>query len=118
MCMAYFSGSGYSPLFTARMTEAIRQVREGATVTITQGADDLCAVCPNHTPQGCSMGENPEVYDEIVLQRAGLTVGQTLPASEFFAAVRTGVPLPQCRAEICGHCRWSILCTPDKLNIL
>ena len=49
LCLQAFRGKGYSESFVKKMTEVHAMLRENPKLEIrlAEGADDLCAACPN-----------------------------------------------------------------------
>ena len=79
MCLLNFRGMGYSPEFTEKMTavsELLRREPETA-VSVSDGADDLCAVCP-HCVDGKCASDNPAVFDRRVAEAAGMHPGDVV----------------------------------------
>lgn len=114
MCLRYFQGRGYSQAFTEHMTRIQTRITEETPVTLTAGADAICAACPNNRNGLCSSGEKADRYDRGVLSFCGLRVGETLPYGAFAALVEARILAPGRRGEICGDCRWGSLCGGNR----
>ncbi len=109
MCLLNFEGRGYSPEFTEKMTavsELLRREPETA-VSVSGGADDLCAACPNCINGQCT-SEKPGVFDRRVSEAAGVRPGDVLPWSAFSA--KTRVLNRESLREICAGCQWLPVC--------
>ncbi len=109
MCLLNFEGRGYSPEFTEKMTAVSGLLkREPETaVSVSEGADDLCSVCPNCSGGRCT-SEKPAVFDRRVSEAAGVRPGDVLSWKEFSGKTkelnRTSL------REICAGCQWLPVC--------
>ncbi|MCH5323955.1 MAG: DUF1284 domain-containing protein [Eubacterium sp.] len=110
MCLAFFSGKGYSEEFVKNMTEIKSQLAKNPLVCITGEADMLCAFCPNNKDGICTSEEKVREYDRQVLEKCGLSVGDVLPFLDFEKLVQENILLCGKRKEICGNCEWNELC--------
>ena len=109
MCLLNFRGMGYSPEFTKKMTavsELLRREPETA-VSVSDGADDLCSVCP-HCVNGKCTSNNPAVFDQRVLEAAGVHAGDVVTWKDFSG--KTEVLNRTALKEICAGCRWLQVC--------
>ena len=109
MCLLNFRGMGYSPEFTEKMTavsELLRREPETA-VSVSDGADDLCSVCP-HCVNGKCTSNNPAVFDQRVLEAAGVHAGDVVTWKDFSG--KTEVLNRTALKEICAGCRWLQVC--------
>ena len=109
MCLLNFRGMGYSPEFTEKMTavsELLRREPETA-VSVSDGADDLCSVCP-HCVNGKCTSDNPAVFDRRVSEAAGVHAGDVVTWKDFSG--KTEVLNRTALKEICAGCRWLRVC--------
>ena len=109
MCLLNFRGMGYSPEFTEKMTavsELLRREPETA-VSVSDGADDLCSVCP-HCVNGKCTSDNPAVFDCRVAEAAGVHAGDVVTWKDFSG--KTEVLNRTALKEICAGCRWLQVC--------
>ncbi len=107
LCSQFFEGKGYSGAFVANMTAILSQLAPDTPVTLTRGADCICAGCPNW-PDAC--GEKAPRYDEAVLRLCGLQAGQTLPFGRLQALAREKIIAPGYLRDVCGDCQWFSIC--------
>lgn len=110
LCLGFFRGMGYSGAFAENMAAVKAAMDENPLVCLVGGADDICAACPNNVSGRCESGEKPGRYDQEVLRRCGLSVGEVLPYQTLEERVRRDILVPGQREEICGDCQWSALC--------
>ncbi len=111
MCLAYFSGHGYSAEFSAHMArqKAILE-QENPDILLTVGADSICSACPNLRQGQCRTPDRVARFDRAVLDRCGLQERQVLPFRRFSALVRQQILTPGLRPQICWDCQWNTLC--------
>jgi hypothetical protein len=106
LCMLGYRGMGYSAEFSANMTHVYNQLREKPEVTITliEGADDLCACYPLNEVSHC---QNQLVMerDAAVLERLGLQTGNTLEWQDILHKVRANIA-PEHIEVLCHTCQW------------
>lgn len=110
LCLSFFQGKGYSGAFVENMAKVKSALEEDPLIRLAGGADDICAACPNNVSGYCESEEKVTRYDREVLQRCGLSVGETMPYRIFEARVRRSILETGQREEICGDCQWSALC--------
>lgn len=109
LCLPNFRGNGYSDNFCANMAQMKQNLFKNpkTSVRITEGADDLCAHCPNRRGSVCVSG-HPPVFDRHVLEHTGLAYGDTLAWEKFVSLTH---PLIMEHLDtICEGCGWLDLC--------
>ncbi len=119
MCLAFFSGKGYSSDFTAHMA-AVKERLEAEPsqiIEITDGFDEICSACPNagkDRPGMCASQENVSRYDAMTLRLAGFSLDEKskirLSWADFSGRVGERILETGRREEICGDCQWSGIC--------
>lgn len=110
LCAEFFRGEGYSGKFSRNMGNILAYLRKNSPrIVLTQGADEICAGCPNLQNGDCS-GENAVRYDKTVLEHCGFTDGEEMNWNDFAAAVREKIILRGKLPEICGDCQWFYIC--------
>ena len=114
MCLAYFTGAGYSGGFTAHMSAVLAGLSRETPVRLTVGTDIICAACPNNIDGLCEKPELVAAYDRAVLERCGLTDGAALDFGTFAALVQRRILAPGLRREICGGCQWDGICSTQR----
>lgn len=109
VCLLNFRGKGYSDAFSSNMTAMQTELMKHpeSEICITQGADDLCAKCPNRRGTACT-SQHPPCFDENVLRMTGLRYGQVLTWAAFSEA--TGPISLHRLEEACPGCEWLALC--------
>lgn len=112
LCIAFFRGNGYSPEFTANMTDIIARLdRENPLVTLTDETDVICGSCPHNSGGICVSGEKVVGFDKAVLEACGLDFPGNIRWKNFRSLVDQNIIIPGRRAHICGSCQWNELCT-------
>lgn len=109
LCLLNFRGKGYSDEFSRNMGRMQEYLTGNpkTMVRITEGADDLCARCPNRRGSACT-SEHPPLFDGNVLAKTGFGYGQELTWEKFSQATR---PLSLYQLEeTCPDCQWLSLC--------
>ena len=116
VCLQFFRGEGYSGEFVANLGVLLaRLANEDALVV--EGADNVCAACPDLDANGCcaseSAGGEPEIarIDALALAVLGLGPGERISLAE--ARVRLAgdaVGVGHWRAEACHGCEWEHVC--------
>ncbi len=114
MCMAFFEGKGYSDEFTAHMAKTIAGLQQNAVVRLVKKTDVVCEKCPHNQGNICDTAALVDGYDEGVLQRCGLRVGDEIPFAEFQKLVTEKIILTGEREKICGDCQWTEICHLKK----
>lgn len=110
LCLCFFRGKGYSDAFVENMARMQAALAEDPPVRLTEGADDICAACPNLIFGRCADQEKVARYDREVLRRCGLHPGQILSYRELEAQVHRDILEPGQREAVCGDCQWNELC--------
>ena len=77
-------------------------------ITVTDGLDEVCDICPLRRPRGCGRGSDPAVqneklrsWDRAILQRLGLKAGNKITAREVQTSMRRNI---SDIGEICTNC--------------
>lgn len=106
LCLQTFVGRGYSEEFVEHMTLAKRQLTADprTPIILVNGADDLCAHCPNCIEGQCT-SEKPALFDRAVRDK----LGQNTPS------ILIGIPNDLRITEdlliaSCPGCDWRELC--------
>lgn len=112
LCIAFFRGNGYSPAFTANMTDIIARLdRENPLITITDETDMICGSCPHNSGGVCISDEKVADFDKAVLDACGLRFHDNIRWKIFKELVSQNIIIPGKRTLICGDCQWNDLCT-------
>lgn len=117
LCMQKFTGHGYSPAFTAHLTEMLHTLRANpeTAVTLICGCDDLCRACPHNQNGICRAREKTDGLDAGVLAETGLSAGTTGTWASLAAAAR-GILQTQAFSKICACCDWYSLCRETEAS--
>ena len=110
LCLPNFIGEGYDDAFTANMAEQKRRFAETARFTLADGADDVCAACPNARGWFCAFQNKVRRYDRAVCGILGVVPNCRYDASALEKRVREEIFEKHRLREICGDCEWYPLC--------
>lgn len=112
LCIQKFTGHGYDADFTAHMKSIVSELSEHPTtqITVTQGCDDLCKMCPNNQNGVCTSLEKVASMDSAVLRICSLTYGETVPWTTAALRARERIFETESFSNICACCQWFDLC--------
>lgn len=110
MCLAYFTGHGYSGAFSAHMAATLAALTPERPVRLAAETDEICSACPNNEGGLCSRPERVAGYDRAVLELCGLAEGQVLPFGAFTGLVQEKILAAGLRPGICKGCQWNEVC--------
>ena len=118
LCIQKFVGYGYDEAFTAHMTSVTAMLAEkpNTPVTLTQGCDALCAVCPHNENGVCTTFEKVSFMDSAVLAAIRLAYGEELPWDTLARKARDKIFSTEEFPRICGSCQWYALCGNTALS--
>ncbi|MBQ3391917.1 MAG: DUF1284 domain-containing protein [Lachnospiraceae bacterium] len=108
LCMQTFVGNGYSEAFVENMKQVLARLAAEATpgFMLAEGADDLCAACPNLVNGQCT-SQNPGQFDALVMKCLSTAGEKARMMTEIPPSLRmTEELLEQC----CPGCEWKDLC--------
>ncbi len=112
LCIGFYEGKGYSTEFTENMTAVVNALEaENAEVTLTVGADAVCAKCPQNSGGVCLSHEKSGRYDEAVLRICGLEAGCTEKWYTFRELICRKIVSANRLEEVCGDCCWYHICS-------
>lgn len=117
LCTQKFTGHGYDADFTAHMQSIVSELAEnpGTQITVVQGCDELCKMCPNNLNGACSSLEKVDFMDSAVLSVCGLSCGENIPWAKGAAKARELIFETEEFHNICSRCQWFELCRSTKL---
>ena len=110
LCLPNFIGEGYSDAFTVNMAARKRQLAAEGGFTLAEGADDVCAACPNGRGWFCAFQDKVWRYDRAVCRILGIVPNCCYDASALEKRVREEIFEKHRLREICGDCEWYPLC--------
>lgn len=117
LCISFFEGKGYSEEFVTHMWEIISSCKEGATITIVNGTDDICSKCPNGKESGCNSYEKVAWLDQQVAEACGYESGKEYSFTQFLDQVQEELIRTNRWETICRGCQWYPLCQEIKQRI-
>lgn len=112
LCIQKFTGHGYNAEFTAHMKVIVSELRENpeTPITVAQGCDALCRMCPNHISGVCTSLEKVAFMDSTVLRICGLAYGEKIPWTKAAGKARERIFETKEFHNICACCQWFSLC--------
>lgn len=110
LCALGFQGAGYSPAFTANMSDIVNgKLRskggENTRITVTMVADSICTPCPERRGLGCIKINTIKALDDRHAKALNLRDGQGITWGEALKRIKTNVP-PGSLASLCKNCQW------------
>ena len=112
LCIQKFTGHGYHAGFTAHMQSIVSELAENpkTQVTVVQGCDDLCKMCPNNRNGVCTSLEKVAFLDSAVLSVCNLTYGENILWTTAANKAREQILDTEEFNHICACCQWFELC--------
>lgn len=112
LCIQKFTGHGYSPAFTAHMKSVVSDLASNPElqITVTQGCDELCMICPNNIGGACASLEKVTLMDSAVLRICNLTSEENVSWMKVADKVREQIFNTEEFNNICACCQWFELC--------
>ena len=114
LCTRAFQGKGYSPAFVENMQRVINHLKNGCDITLVEGVDDICALCPERIGTRCRSETRVTSFDAAVL--SGLRLERkSYSYIEMDRILRAQLtePVYDC---LCSGCEWKqtgICCYAD-----
>ncbi len=111
VCLHFYRGEGYDRPFIENLTSVIKMAELGE-ITVTEGADDVCACCPYLRNRKCMYTEDAEEeikkMDKVALELLGTEVGEKVKWSQ----LRKTLPemFSKWAALYCSDCHWREAC--------
>lgn len=75
-------------------------------ITLVQGCDDLCRMCPNQGSGVCTSLEKVAIMDSAVLRSCDLACGEALPWARAADKARERIFDTEEFQNICACCQW------------
>lgn len=110
LCALGFQGAGYSPAFTANMSDIVDgRLRdaggENIKITVTFVADSICTPCPERRGLGCVKINTIKQLDERHAKALGLRDGDCISWGEALKRIKANVK-PGSLSTLCQNCQW------------
>jgi len=104
LCTRAFKGKGYSPAFIENMRRVIERLKTGCDITLVEGADDICASCPQRIGNRCRSESRARAIDNAVLLQLRLErKTYSYAEAERILDAQLTEPVYNC---ICRGCEW------------
>lgn len=111
LCLQFFEGKGYSEGFVKNMMGVKQKLEQkNPLIKIVEGADDICAGCPNNIGGKCKDEDSIKLHDERVYEQVMKQIGNCASWDDITDAVRTNIIEPGKVKQVCVQCRWSSIC--------
>lgn len=112
LCIQKFTGHGYNEAFTRHMKWVSETLRANTDIKITlvEGCDSLCSMCPNNVGGACSSLDKVELMDKNVLSICNLSYGEKLTWAEASENAVRKIFKTDSFIRICESCQWFELC--------
>ena len=109
LCIQRFTGHGYNEEFTNHMKAVVSKLKSKPEtyITVREGCDDLCKMCPNREDEVCSSFEKVKTMDNAVLRVCGITYKDTVSWEKLAYRARTLIFETDAFQRICADCQWS-----------
>lgn len=115
LCIQKFTGHGYNADFTAHMKTIVSELAENPRITVAQGCDDLCKMCPNNMSGVCTSLEKVTFMDRAVLRICNFTYGENVLWTEAAGKARERIFESEEFHNICACCQWFDLCRSTEV---
>lgn len=110
LCAQFFEGKGYSEAFVAHMYTVLSELDRGASVTLADGCDAICAGCPNAQNGVCETDEKVRAIDRRAIEAMGLRFFDTLPWQDLSAHAKEKIIAAGKLKDVCRDCEWIGVC--------
>ena len=118
LCIQKFTGHGYDADFTAHMKAIVSALKKNPNtpITLVQGCDVLCQMCPNNQGGRCTSLEKVASMDSAVLGVCSLTYGETIPWITAARRARRQIFESEEFQAVCASCQWFELCRKTEVS--
>ena len=118
LCIQKFTGHGYNADITAHMKSIVSELTENpkAEITVTQGCDELCKMCPNNINGVCNSLEKVALMDSDVLDICNLNYGENVLWTKASEKSRELIFETEKFYNICACCQWFELCRKNEIQ--
>lgn len=117
LCIQKFTGHGYNADFTAHIKSIVSELKKNPTtlITVTQGCDDICKICPNNISGICTSPQKTASMDSAFLAICNLAYRENVLWSKAAGKVRERIFKTQEFNNICACCSWYELCRNQEV---
>lgn len=118
LCIQKFTGHGYDEDFTAHMKSIVSELTNNPKplITVTEGCDDLCQMCPNNTKGSCTSLEKVAAMDSAVLSICNLSYRENVIWTETAEKARKQIFETDEFYKICFTCQWFEICRDMEIH--
>lgn len=118
LCIQKFTGHGYDEAFTEHMTDIVSKLKNDpiTEITVTNGCDDLCKVCPNNINGVCTSLQKVDFMDSSVLGVCEIKYGDTAPWNYLAKTAYERIFETDEFNKICSSCEWFELCKSTEIK--
>ena len=115
LCIPKFTGHGYNAAFTAHMKTIVSELSKDPQITVAQGCDDLCKMCPNNISGVCTSLEKVAFMDRAVLRICNFTYGENVLWTRAAGKAQERIFETEEFHNVCACCRWFDLCRSTEV---
>lgn len=118
LCIQKFTGKGYDEDFTEHMKAVVSELKNNsmAQITVVQGCDELCGMCPNNKRGVCTSCEKTALMDDAVVKICDLGYGENVLWTTASKKARELIFGGEEFHNICSSCMWFELCRKTEVN--
>ena len=110
LCAQFFEGKGYSEQFVRHMYATLETLDCGASATLVDGCDAICAGCPNNRNGVCETDEKVRAIDRRAIEEMGIRFGDTLSWRDLSTLAKERIIAAGKLPEVCRDCEWIGIC--------
>lgn len=112
VCLHYYNGGGLTEAYAANLKQKVEQAKQGESIVIAGGPDDVCAACPYLQGSLCK-GTAAEEAEILQLDRQALAltnsqVGEKVMWAYILDKVKSAPPF--WFESFCSGCTWVQYC--------
>ncbi len=114
ICLHFFGGEGYDAAFIKNLRDILQRT-EYEDIIVTEGADDVCRMCPYLINNQCQYQKGADLQikemDQKALGLLGVSVGDKVKWHEI--KERVSDIFPDWFSGYCHDCDWLSVCEKD-----
>lgn len=115
LCAQFFEGRGYSEQFVRHMYATLETLDRGASATLVEDCDAICAGCPNSRDGVCETDEKVRAIDRRAIEMMGVRFGDTLSWRDLSTLAKERIIAAGKLSNICRDCEWIGVCEGKKI---
>ena len=114
ICLNFFNGEGYDEAFIENLKHTLN-LAEKEMITVSSGADSVCASCPNLKQNKCQYEENAEESIQQMDAKALALLGLSYNDQIGWDTLKNRIPeiFSEWFSLYCKECSWRGVCEKD-----